>query len=65
MDYEIEVNVSIRNYGGGGNLQLSERIQIKDCTFEDMATILKGFHELGSSLKEAKEKSDEKKRVRM
>lgn len=65
MDYEIQVNVSINNYQGGGNLQLSERITIKDCTFDDMATILKGFHELGKSLKEAKEKEEDKEKVRM
>ena len=56
-DYEVRVNVSIRNYQGGGNLELSESVQIPDCTFDDMAGILHGFHELARSLKAAKERT--------
>ena len=55
-DYEVRVDVSIRNYKGGGNLQLSESVMIPDCTFDDMAGILHGFHELALSLKTAKDK---------
>ena len=56
-DYEVQVEVSIRNYHqGGGDLRLSERITIAECTFEDMAGILRGFHELAEALKAAKAK---------
>lgn len=57
MDYEVRVDVSIRNYQGGGNLQLSESVLIRDCTFEDMAGILRGFHELAESIQAAKAKA--------
>lgn len=56
-DYEVHVEVSIRNYQAGGNLQLSETVNIPDCSFSDMAGILSGFHELALSLKAAKEKT--------
>ena len=56
-DYEVSVDVSIRNYQGGGNLTLRESVQIPDCTFEDMAGILHGFHELASSIKMVKNKA--------
>lgn len=54
-DYQVNVEVSIRNYHqGGGDLRLSENITIPECTFDDMAGILKGFHELAEALKAAK-----------
>jgi hypothetical protein len=56
-DFEVEVNVSIQNYAGGGNLRLSERVTIPDCTFSDMAQILEGFHKLAISMAEAKRKA--------
>lgn len=55
-DYEIRVDVSIRNYQGGGDLRLSEAVTIPDCTFADMAEILEGFHKLAESIKKAKER---------
>jgi len=58
-DFEVDLNVSIRNYQGGGNLQLSERVTIPDCTFSDMADILRGFHQLATSMAEAKRKAAE------
>jgi hypothetical protein len=54
-DFEVDINVSIRNYQGGGSLQLSERVTIPDCTFSDMADILRGFHQL--AMAEAKRKA--------
>lgn len=53
-DYEVAVDISIRNYQGGGNLQLRETVNIPDCTFIDMAGILEGFHALAQSIKQAK-----------
>ena len=53
-DYEVRVEVSISNYQGQGSLRLADTVNIPDCTFEDMATILRGFHELARSLKEVK-----------
>jgi hypothetical protein len=54
MDYEISLDVSIRNYQGGGNIQLRESVTIKDCTFADMADILHGFHEMAEVIKKAR-----------
>jgi hypothetical protein len=59
-DFEVDLNVSIRSFQGGGNLQLSERVIIPDCTFSDMAEILRGFHQLATSMAEAKRKAAEK-----
>jgi hypothetical protein len=55
MDYEVTLDVSIQNYQGGGNLRLSERVTILNCTFQDMADILHGFHEMATAIKKAKE----------
>lgn len=55
-DYEVRVDVSIRNYQGGGGLNLSEQVTIPDCTFTDMAEILASFHSLATSIKNAKAK---------
>jgi len=55
-DYEVRVDVSIQNFQGQGNLRLSESVMIPDCTFEDMANILQGFHHLAQSVRLAKEK---------
>jgi hypothetical protein len=56
-DFEVSLDVSIRNYQGGGNLQLRENVTIPDCTFSDMADILRGFHELSTSMAAAKKKA--------
>lgn len=56
-DYVIDVNVSIRNYAGGGDLRLSEQVTIPDCTFADMAEILSGFHGLATAIADAKKKA--------
>lgn len=56
-DYEIRVDVSIQNFQGQGNLRLSEAVVIPDCTFDDMAGILRGFHELAKEIKQAKQKA--------
>lgn len=53
-DFEVDLNVSIRNYAGGGNLTLTERVTIPDCTFSDMAEILQGFHQLATAMAAAK-----------
>jgi hypothetical protein len=59
-DFEVDLNVSIGSFQGGGNLQLSERVIIPDCTFSDMAEILRGFHQLATSMAEARRKAAEK-----
>jgi hypothetical protein len=56
-DYDVCVEVSIRNYQGNGNLQLRETVTIPDCTFADMADILHGFHEMAEAVKAAKAKA--------
>jgi hypothetical protein len=56
-DFEVDVRVSIRNYQGGGNLEISEQVTIPGCTFGDMAGILEGFHNLATSIGDAKRKS--------
>ena len=56
-DFEVNLDISIANYQGGGNLHLNERVTIPDCTFADMAEILKGFHELATAMAEAKRKA--------
>lgn len=54
-DFEVRVDVSIRNYQGPGSLQLSETVVIPDCSFSDMAGILGSFHDLAAAIKTAKE----------
>jgi len=56
-DFEVQVDVSIRNYQGRGDLRLSERVSIPDCTFADMAEILSSFHGLAAALAEAKQRA--------
>jgi hypothetical protein len=51
-DYEINVDVTIRNYQGN-HLGLRETATIPNCTFEDMAKILHGFHEITTAVREA------------
>jgi len=58
-DYEISIDVSIRNYQGGGNITLRDTLLIPECTFEDMAEILRGFHQLATSIKAARERARE------
>jgi hypothetical protein len=55
-DFEVQVDVSIRNYQGRGDLRLSERVTIPDCTFADMAEILAGFHGMAQAMADAKAK---------
>lgn len=55
-DFEVNLEVSIRNYQGGGNLHLRESVVIPDCTFSDMADILRGFHEVATAMAAAKRK---------
>jgi hypothetical protein len=59
-DFEVNLNVSIRSYQGGGTVHLSERVTIPDCTFSNMAEIMRGFHQLATSMAEAKRKAAEK-----
>jgi hypothetical protein len=58
MDYQIRVEVSVYGPPGQGNLRLSEDVTTPNCTFEDMANILHGFHELAISIKQAREKTN-------
>jgi len=60
FDYEVRVDISIRNYqGGGGDLRLSEAVTIPHCTFKDMARILEGFHELAQAVQAAKANAED------
>lgn len=55
-EYELSIDVSIRNYrGGGGALQLRETTQIMELNFHEMAEILNSFHEITQAIKRTKE----------
>jgi len=53
--YRLSVDVSIRpEYGGGGDLRISESVILPEMGFEELAALLKGFHQLTQSIMEAK-----------
>jgi len=51
---ELRVDISIRDYRGGGTLQVSETVTVPAGTFLELAGILAQFHEVTERLKAAK-----------
>lgn len=49
---EVSINIDLRNYIGGNNLQLRESVSITKCDFMQMAKILGAFHIVLETLKE-------------
>jgi hypothetical protein len=52
--FEVRVDVSIRDYrGGGGGLSVSETVTIPAMDFAEMAEVLGEFHKVARKLREA------------
>lgn len=57
--YELDINVSIRTVEGyGGNLNISERVQVPATGFLELCQVLGKFHELAEALKAKHKGSD-------
>ena len=52
--YRLRVEVSISDNFGGPGLRISEDCQLDLLNFDEMATLLKGFHELTRSIAAAR-----------
>ena len=51
----LQIDISISNYGAGGNFRLSETIAIPNSDFMTMSGILGKFHELLAEVKRAQQ----------
>ena len=53
--FELNIDISIRDYHGNGNLNIRESVMIPVADFAEMATILGEFHKVAKKIKEARD----------
>jgi predicted HTH domain antitoxin len=58
-DFRLSCDIRLYSHSGGGNLAISETVEIPGMSFDEMGDLLKGFHELTQAIKKAKGKVNE------
>ena len=55
QQFELNIDISIRDYHGSGNLTIRESVMIPAADFAEMAAILGEFHKVAKKIKEARD----------